>query len=58
MEKRYVDPAFECAEWAGIKQYQLGKLGALIDRTWRTSAFYRDLWTSRGARRVHVADPR
>jgi phenylacetate-coenzyme A ligase PaaK-like adenylate-forming protein len=50
VERRFVDPVFERAEWDEIKRYQLGKLGELIDRTWRTNAFYRELWTARGAR--------
>jgi phenylacetate-CoA ligase len=54
LERRYVDPVFERAEETEIRKYQLGKLRSLIDRTWRNNAFYRDFWTSRGARRVTI----
>jgi phenylacetate-CoA ligase len=54
VERRYVDPVFERADQAEIRQYQLSKLRSLVDRTWRTNAFYRDLWTTRGARRAPI----
>jgi phenylacetate-CoA ligase len=54
VERRYVDPAFERADQAEIRRYQVGKLHSLVDRAWRTNAFYRDLWTAQGARRVPI----
>ena len=54
MERRYADPRFELADPAEIKAYQLGRLQALIERTWRRNAFYRDFWRSRGGRQVPI----
>lgn len=54
MERRYAEPRFERAERGEIEAYQLAKLKALIDRTWRRNAFYRDLWLSRGGKRVAI----
>ena len=54
MERRYLDPAFERADRADILKYQLGKVQKLVERTWRTNTFYRDLWKARCGRRVPI----
>jgi phenylacetate-CoA ligase len=54
LERRYVDPGFETVEKSEIRRYQLGKISALIDLTWRRNAFYRDHWQSHGAKRAII----
>ncbi|MFO1058122.1 MAG: AMP-binding protein [Dongiaceae bacterium] len=53
-ERRIFDPRFELAGRDEIEAYQLGRISALIERTWKRNAFYRDLWKSRGGRPVPI----
>ena len=50
MQRHYLEPEHERAQPTAIKELQLGKLKALLEKTWNVNPFYRDHWKAAGIR--------
>ena len=55
MDKLILEPQFETTDRESIRALQLNRLRNLLEMTWERNAFYRDHWTSAGARMGEIA---